>query len=99
MFRLIRSLLDPRPVPVHQLPATIRDDAMLVIDGDPQPTWDECWARSEAASAALSAALARVNAARLAYEAAIAESEEAARVEEAAYQAMMKAKASSNTVH
>lgn len=99
MFRLIRLLLDPRPVPVSKLPETVRPDATLVTDGETQPDWDEAWARSESASAALSAALARVTTARLAFETAIVESEEAARVEEAAYKAMLAAKASSTTMH
>ena len=100
MFRLLKSLLDPRPVPVSKLPETIRDDAtQKLTDGDPDASWGEAWARAESASAALSASLARVTTTRLAFEAAIAESEEAAKVEEAAYQNMMAAKANSTTVH
>src|ERR1700722_538590 len=99
MFRLLKSLLDPRPVPVSKLPETIRDDAtQKLTDGDPDASWGEAWARAESASAALSASLARVTTTRLAFEAAIAESEEAAKVEEAAYQNMMAAKANSTTV-
>ena len=100
MFRLIRLLLDPRPLPISSLPETIRDDATQPLaDGQPQLDWNEAWARSESASAALAASLSRVTQARLAFEAAIAESDEAVRVEEAAYNAMLAAKASSNTVH
>jgi hypothetical protein len=105
MFRLIRLLLDPRPLPVSRLGQTIIEDARpsepphMITDGDPDASWGEAWARAESASAALAASLARVTQARLAFEAAIAESDEAVRVEEAAYQAMMKAKANSTTVH
>jgi hypothetical protein len=105
MFRLIRSLLEPRPYPTSRLGPTIIEDARpcepphAVTDGDPDASWGEAWAGAESASAALSAALARVTAARLAFETAIQESEEAAKVEEAAYKAMLAAKANSTTVH
>ena len=105
MFRLIRLLLDPRPLPVSRLGPTIIQDARprqpshVVTDSNPDASWGEPWARAESASAALAASLARVTQARLAFEAALAESDEAVRVEEAAYQAMMKAKANSTTVH
>jgi hypothetical protein len=100
MFRLIRSLLDPRPLPVSRLPETVRDDAtQMAREPDPDASWGEAWARAESASAALAASLARVTQARLTFEAAIAESDEAVKVEEAAYKAMLAAKASSKTVH
>src|SRR5580704_8553429 len=100
MLRLLRSLLDPRPVPLSKLPETVRDDAtQKVADGDPDASWGEAWARAESASAALASALARVTATRLAFEAALAESDEAVRIEEAAYKAMLAAKANSTTVH
>jgi hypothetical protein len=114
MFRLIRLLLDPRPYPWSRLGPTIIEDARpnhsanllngsepshVVTDSNPDASWGEAWARAESASAALSSALARVTQARLAFESALAESDEAVRVEEAAYQAMMAAKANSTTVH
>jgi hypothetical protein len=105
MFRLIKSLLDPRPVPLSRLSPTIIEDARPrqpstpAREPDPDASWGEAWARAESASAALSASLARVTAARLAFEAAIAESEEAAKVEEAAYQNMMAAKSRNHMVH
>jgi hypothetical protein len=82
MFRLIRSLLDPRPDHWSRLGPTIIEDARptkpshVVTDGDPDTSWGEAWARAESASAALASALARVTTARLAFEAAIVESEE-----------------------
>ena len=88
MFRLIRLLLDPRPPPISVLPETVRDDATMAREPDPDASGTEAWARAKSASAALAAALARVTTARLAFETAIAESEEAAKVEEEAYQAM-----------
>jgi hypothetical protein len=114
VFRLIKSLLDPRPYPWSRLGPTIIEDARpdhsanllngpqpshVVTDGDPDASWGEAWARAESASAALASALARVTATRLAFEAALAESDEAVRIEEAAYKAMMAAKANSTTVH
>jgi hypothetical protein len=105
LSRLIRSLLEPRPVPVSRLGPTIIEDAkprdatQKVAEPDPDASWGEAWARAESASAALASALARVTATRLAFEAALAESDEAVRIEESAYQNMLKAKANSTTVH
>lgn len=105
MLRLLRSLLDPRPPHWSRLGPTImedarpRPDATMAREPDPDASWGEAWARAKSASAALAAALARVTTARLAFEQAIRESEEAAKVEEEAYQAMMAAKANSNIIH